>query len=84
MCIVGGQLTIPAMASVLFPAEMRASGIGCVMAIGRAGSIIGPLVGGALIAQHVPFDSLFMMAALLALCGSAGIAISARTRPAKH
>ena len=84
MCIVGGQLTIPAMASLLFPAEVRASGIGCVMAIGRAGSIIGPLVGGALIAAHVPFDRLFMLASLLALCGSAGIAISAHTRPGKN
>lgn len=80
-CLVGGQLTIPAIASRLFPTPVRAAGIGWTMAIGRVGSIIGPLVGGILLAQKLPLDTLFAIAAVLALCGSLGIALVAIWRP---
>lgn len=80
-CLVGGQLTFPAIASRLFPAEVRASGIGWAMAIGRTGSIIGPLVGGMLLAQHLSFEWLFTIASSLALFGALGIALANRWRP---
>ena len=80
-CLVGGQLTIPAIASRLFPTPVRASGIGSTMAIGQMGSIIGPLVGGILLAQKLPLDQIFMIAALLAVCGSLGFALVAAWRP---
>lgn len=80
-CLVGGQLTIPAIASRLFPAEVRASGIGWAMAVGRTGSIIGPLVGGILLSHHLPFDTLFMLAALLAIGGALGIGLANLWRP---
>ncbi|WP_206957861.1 MFS transporter [Trinickia acidisoli] len=79
--LVGGQLTIPAMASRLFPPGVRAAGVGWTMAIGRLGSIIGPFVGGILLARQVPFERLFMMASVLAVCGAAGIALADRRRP---
>ncbi|MGH8779209.1 MFS transporter [Paraburkholderia sp.] len=80
-CLVGGQLTIPAIASRLFPTPVRAAGIGWTMAIGRTGSIIGPMVGGILLAHKLPLDKLFAIAAVLALCGSLGIALVALWRP---
>ncbi|QDQ84506.1 MFS transporter [Paraburkholderia megapolitana] len=80
-CLVGGQLTIPAIASRLFPTPVRAAGIGWTMAIGRMGSIIGPLVGGILLAQKLPLEQIFVIAALLAVCGSLGIALVAAWRP---
>ncbi|PQV46778.1 MFS transporter [Paraburkholderia sp. BL21I4N1] len=80
-CLVGGQLTFPAIASRLFPADVRAAGIGWAMAIGRTGSIIGPLVGGILLARHLPFDTLFMTAALLAAGGALGIGLANFWRP---
>jgi AAHS family 4-hydroxybenzoate transporter-like MFS transporter len=80
-CLVGGQLTFPAIASRLFPADVRAAGIGWAMAIGRTGSIIGPLVGGILLSQHLPFDTLFMVAALLAVGGALGIGLANMWRP---
>ncbi|MFL9889009.1 hypothetical protein PQR66_38720 [Paraburkholderia agricolaris] len=60
---------------------VRASGIGSTMAIGQMGSIIGPLVGGILLAQKLPLDQIFMIAALLAVCGSLGFALVAAWRP---
>nr|WKF55796.1 4-hydroxybenzoate transporter PcaK [Paraburkholderia busanensis] len=80
-CLVGGQLTIPAIASRLFPADVRAAGIGWAMAIGRTGSIIGPLIGGMLLARHLPLDTLFTIAALLAAGGALGIGFANRWRP---
>lgn len=80
-CLVGGQLTFPAIASRLFPADVRAAGIGWAMAIGRTGSIIGPMVGGILLSQHLPFDTLFMVAAMLAAGGALGIGLANLWRP---
>ncbi|PCE27480.1 hypothetical protein BWP39_02975 [Paraburkholderia acidicola] len=80
-CLVGGQLTMPAIASRLYPTPVRGSGIGWTMAIGRMGSIIGPLVGGILLAQKLPLEQIFVIAALLAVCASLGIALVAAWRP---
>ncbi|WP_060220216.1 MFS transporter [Burkholderia cepacia] len=81
-CLVGGQLTFPAIASRLFPDDVRGSGVGWTMAIGRAGSIIGPLVGGMLLAAHLPLERMFLMVGLLALCGALGVALAYRWQPA--
>jgi AAHS family 4-hydroxybenzoate transporter-like MFS transporter len=80
-CHVGGQLTFPAMASTLYPFEVRGAGIGWAMALGRAGSIIGPMVGGILLSGHIPFNRLFMLTAVLAVCSSLGIVLANRWRP---
>ncbi|WP_171029812.1 MFS transporter [Burkholderia sp. 4M9327F10] len=79
--LVGGQLTFPAIASHLFPAEVRAAGIGWALAIGRLGSIIGPVVGGILLSRHLPFDTLSLLAAGLAIAAALGIALANRLRP---
>ncbi len=81
LCIVGGQLTFPAIASHLFPREVRAAGIGWAMAIGRTGSILGPVVGGVLLARSMALSQIFLVATLLALCGAASIALAHRLRP---
>jgi MFS transporter, AAHS family, 4-hydroxybenzoate transporter len=74
--LVGGQLTFPAIASRLFPATVRASGVGWTMAIGRVGSIIGPVLGGSMLAHQVSFDRLFVLAGLLALFAAGGVALA--------
>lgn len=75
-CLVGGQLTFPAIASRLFPMEVRAAGVGGTMAIGRLGSIIGPTVGGWLIARDMPLSQMFALASGLAVVGAAGVSIA--------
>ncbi|KXU85391.1 hypothetical protein CI15_19640 [Paraburkholderia monticola] len=74
--LVGGQLTFPAIASRLFPAAVRASGVGWTMAIGRLGSIIGPMIGGLMLAHQVALDRLFVFAGLLALLAASGVALA--------
>jgi AAHS family 4-hydroxybenzoate transporter-like MFS transporter len=80
-CIVGGQLTFPAIASCLFPTGVRAAGVGWTLAIGRTGSIIGPVVGGMLLAENWSLGHLFLAAALLALFAALGITLANLWRP---
>jgi MFS transporter, AAHS family, 3-hydroxyphenylpropionic acid transporter len=48
--VIGGQLVLYAIAPTLYPPSVSGTGVGAAVAVGRIGSIIGPLVGGALLA----------------------------------
>jgi AAHS family 4-hydroxybenzoate transporter-like MFS transporter len=67
-CIVGGQTASNALAATTYPTTMRSTGVGWALGIGRIGSILGPLVGGVMIANHVGAETLFATAAVPALC----------------
>lgn len=73
-CIVGGQIASNALAATFYPTAIRSTGVGWALGVGRAGSIIGPLVGGALLALHWTTEPLFLAAAVPALC-AAGAAL---------
>lgn len=62
--IIGAQGSIPALAVHLYPAAVYATGVGVSMAIGRVGSIAGPLIGGYLVSIHIGWSWLFMLAAV--------------------
>lgn len=44
--VIGGQLVLYAMTPPLYPAGVRGTGIGAAMAVGRLGSILGPVLAG--------------------------------------
>jgi len=69
-CIVGGQIAANALAAGFYPTSVRATGVGWALGIGRVGSIIGPLVGGALLAAKWSTGSVFLAAAMAALCAA--------------
>jgi AAHS family 4-hydroxybenzoate transporter-like MFS transporter len=69
-CIVGGQIAANALAATFYPTSMRATGVGWALGIGRVGSIVGPLVGGALLTMKWSTGSVFMAAATAALCAA--------------
>src|SRR5438105_13181615 len=69
-CIVGGQIPSNALAAAFYPTSVRATGVGWALGIGRVGSIVGPLVGGALLAMKWSTGSVFMAAAAAALCAA--------------
>jgi AAHS family 3-hydroxyphenylpropionic acid transporter len=48
--LVGGQSVLYALASSLYPTEVRGTGVGAAVAVGRVGSILGPLIAGQLLA----------------------------------
>jgi AAHS family 3-hydroxyphenylpropionic acid transporter len=48
--LVGGQSVLYALASSIYPTEVRGTGVGAAVAVGRMGSILGPLIAGQLLA----------------------------------
>jgi AAHS family 4-hydroxybenzoate transporter-like MFS transporter len=74
-CIVGGQIAANALAADFYPTSMRATGVGWALGIGRVGSIVGPLVAGAILGMKLfgldlGTASIFIVAAVAALCAS--------------
>lgn len=47
--IVGGQSALYGLAAVFYPTEMRGTGVGAAVAVGRIGSFAGPLFAGMLL-----------------------------------
>ena len=69
-CVVGGQIAANALAAGFYPTSIRASGVGWALGIGRVGSIVGPLVGGALMTLKWSTGAVFMAAAAAAMCAA--------------
>jgi len=59
--IVGGQISLNALASYIYPTANRSTGMGWAFGIGRIGSIIGPVLGGGLIALALGMDVYFIV-----------------------
>lgn len=79
-CVMGAQINFPAMMVDLFPPPVRGAGSGIGMGIGRLGSIVGPLLGGALVAAQLPESRLFLLAALPAVLAAAAMFVAAHLR----
>ena len=62
-CIVGAQTAANALVAHYYPTALRSTGVGWALGIGRVGSIVGPLLGGALLALHWGVQELFLIAA---------------------
>jgi MFS transporter, AAHS family, 4-hydroxybenzoate transporter len=69
-CVIGGQIAANALAAGFYPTSVRATGVGWALGMGRVGSIVGPLVGGALLAGKWSTAAVFLTAAGAALCAA--------------
>ena len=79
-CIVGGQIAANALGAGFYPTAARATGVGWALGVGRVGSIVGPWVGGLLLAQQWTPRGLFLVAAVPALLAAlAALALALRT-----
>lgn len=82
-CVIGGQTGSNALASDFYPTAIRSTGVGWALGMGRIGSILGPFVGGWLLASSLEFRHVFFAAAvppLLACCAALGAAAILRRR----
>ena len=66
-CVVGGQPGINALAGTFYPTSLRSTGVGWGLGVGRAGAIVGPVVGGEFMRRQWPVRDLFLTAAVPAL-----------------
>ena len=60
----GGHSILTALVPSLYPYKIRAQGSGVANAVARAGSMIGPIIGGFLISTGMAMTRLFCLAAL--------------------
>lgn len=78
ICVLGAQFGNNAAAGLLYPTEIRAKAVGWAFSIGRFGSILGPLVGGMLLARNWPLPDLFLAAAAPLAIGAVAALILSR------
>ncbi|AOJ85251.1 4-hydroxybenzoate transporter (plasmid) [Burkholderia sp. MSMB0856] len=71
--IIGGQPALNALAATYYPTALRSTGIGWSLGIGRIGSVVGPVLGGALMQLQWSSASLFVAAAVPACVSLAGV-----------
>jgi len=67
--VVGTQFGLNALAGSSYPTFIRSTGVGWALGIGRIGSIMGPAVGGVLIAMKLPLHQIFLWGATPMLIG---------------
>lgn len=82
--IPGSQAGLNALSATYYPTDLRSTGVGAGLGIGRIGSIIGPFIAGQLLVRHWKAPDLFIAAAIPAVI-SAVIMFSLRwvIRPAE-
>jgi AAHS family 4-hydroxybenzoate transporter-like MFS transporter len=71
--VVGGQSSMNAFVGTLYPTDLRSTGIGSGLGVGRIGSIVGPMVAGQLISLHWQPKQLFLAAAVPAAISVVGM-----------
>lgn len=62
--VVGGQAGINVLAAILYPTEMRATGVGWAVGAGRVASVFGPGLGGFMLAAKWAPTSIYLVAAI--------------------
>jgi AAHS family 3-hydroxyphenylpropionic acid transporter len=80
--VLGGQYVLFAVAPALYPPQARAAGAGSAIAVGRLGSIAGPLVAGQLREAGYSAAQVFeVMIPVVLAAGAASLALSYLSRP---
>lgn len=76
--VTGAQFGNNAAAGLIYPTAFRSKAVGWAFAVGRVGSIAGPMVGGWLISRHLPLQRLLIAPAVPLLVGTLAAAVLAR------
>jgi MFS transporter, AAHS family, 4-hydroxybenzoate transporter len=70
---IGAQLCVVTLSTIYYPTHLRATGIGLAMVIARVGAVVGPAIGGGMLAVGFKPAALFEMAALASVLASLAI-----------
>lgn len=63
--LIGSQIALNSISGTIYPTDIRSTGVGWALGVGRIGSILGPVVGGILISRNLAMQSLFTLIALV-------------------
>ncbi|WP_159914918.1 MFS transporter [Pantoea sp. 18069] len=72
---IGTQILLYANAAQFYPLAIRSTGIGWASGVGRIGAIVGPLLGGSLMAAALPLKMNFLVFAIPGLVAALAIAV---------
>jgi AAHS family 4-hydroxybenzoate transporter-like MFS transporter len=70
-CVSGAQKSVNALAVIFYPVQMRSTGVGWALGIGRFGSILGPVLAGWLLLWGWSTANLMQLAAIPMLLAAA-------------
>ena len=83
--VIGAQVGATALASMTYPVTMRSTGLGWALGVGRVGSIVGPTIGGLMLASAEDARSVYIVCVVPVLVGMIAIALLKRqTAPARQ
>jgi AAHS family 4-hydroxybenzoate transporter-like MFS transporter len=71
--IFAGQPTLNSLAATYYPTDLRSTGVGAALGIGRLGAIVGPIVGAELMRQQWSREALFHAAAVPAVIATLAV-----------
>jgi AAHS family 4-hydroxybenzoate transporter-like MFS transporter len=77
------QAGVIALAAVVYPVAIRSTGVGWAMAIGRLGAVVGPMLGGLLLALQWSADQILLVIAAPELIGALCVFLISRLPAAK-
>jgi len=75
--VVGAQLAMTALAADLYPTQIRSTGVGWGLGIGRIGAVLSPIIGGYAVAAQWSQADLFLAAAVPPFICAAGAMLMA-------
>ena len=82
---MSNQAVLYAIAPLCYPTQVRGSGVGAAVAVGRLGSLIGPLVAGQLVgAGQGAADVLYKMLPIVGIGAVGALILSITRKPDFH
>ncbi|MFC4946574.1 MFS transporter [Pseudonocardia sp. GCM10023141] len=72
-CITGGQMSVIALATMLYPPRIRPTGVGWALGIGRIGGILGPLLVGFVLGSGATPRTVFLAMGVVLVVASAAV-----------
>jgi MFS transporter, AAHS family, 4-hydroxybenzoate transporter len=79
-CVSGGQVGFNALSSGYYPTAARGTGVSWGLGIGRAGSIVGSLIGGSVLAFGWSSANIFLLLSVPALAAALAVFAMGRSR----
>lgn len=82
IAVQGAQAGLNALVADFYPTAIRSTGVGWALAVGRIGSIVGPVLGGVMLSLEWNLQQIFLAGTVPALCAGAAIVARSRLRSA--
>jgi AAHS family 4-hydroxybenzoate transporter-like MFS transporter len=78
VCVQGAQAGLNVLAAMFYPTAIRSTGVGWALGVGRIGSIVGPVIGGMMLAVQWTPQQIFTAGAIPAACAAVAVVLSLR------